>query len=271
MPELPEVETTCRGIAPHVSQRRVVKVIVRQPKLRWPVPESISIQWPGQTITKVSRRAKYILLHSGSGGSLIHLGMSGSLRVLSEPRAVGKHDHVDILLDNDWILRYTDPRRFGAVLWSDDAFEKHPLLNALGPEPLGADFDGEHLFRASKGRSLAVKNLIMNGAVVVGVGNIYASESLFLAGIDPRRAANRISLKRYVRLAKAIRDVLAAAIKAGGTTLKDFVGSDGKPGYFTQSLRVYDRLGLPCTQCGKSICRETIGQRASYFCNHCQR
>ena len=270
MPELPEVETTLRGIEPHLDQQRISKVIVRDPRLRWPVPDAV-FKAEGQRIIKLSRRAKYLLIELEQGGLILHLGMSGSLRVLLEDQSAEKHDHVDIELDNGVRLRFNDPRRFGAFLWADGDFQEHELLQKLGPEPLSDDFDAAHLLDKAKGRTVAVKNFIMNGHIVVGVGNIYASEALFMAGIHPQRAAGKISLQRYQGLVDAIRDVLARAIRRGGTTLRDFVNSDGAPGYFAQELLVYDRAGKDCFQCGSSIKQKVIGQRSSYYCPRCQR
>lgn len=270
MPELPEVETTRRGIAPHVEGRRVTRVIMRDRRLRWPIPEDLDIQIEGQTFTSVTRRAKYLLMDIGGGTLISHLGMSGNLRLVPAGTPVLKHEHVDIELDSGMTLRYTDPRRFGAMLWSTDPY-RHPLLASLGPEPLSDDFDGERLFRLSRGRSMAVKPFIMDNAVVVGVGNIYATEALFAAGIDPRREAGRISRARYDRLAVEIRQVLAHAIERGGTTLRDFIGGDGQPGYFQQELFAYGRGGQLCKVCGTTLSEVRLGQRSSVFCRRCQR
>jgi formamidopyrimidine-DNA glycosylase len=270
MPELPEVETTLRGIEPHLSGQRITRVIVRDPRLRWPVPAEVS-KAEGQRFEHLSRRGKYLLLRLEKGGMIIHLGMSGSLRILMEPQSPMKHDHVDIELDSGACMRFNDPRRFGAFLWTDDALESHELLRHLGPEPLSTAFTAEYLYRQSRGRKVAVKNFIMNGQVVVGVGNIYASESLFMAGIHPNRAAGRVSLARYEGLVDAIRDVLGRAITRGGTTLRDFVNTEGSPGYFAQELLVYDRAGKDCFQCGKPVRHKVIGQRSSYYCAFCQR
>lgn len=269
MPELPEVETTRRGIAPHLQGRSIVSVVVRQPKLRWPVaPEVAALR--RVPVRAVRRRAKFLQLDLPVGQVLIHLGMSGSLRVLPAAQPPGKHDHVDFLLDDGCLLRFTDPRRFGSILWAARPGH-HPLLDALGPEPFDAAFDGEYLFRLSRRRRVPVKQWIMDNKVVVGVGNIYAQESLFLAGIHPSRQAGRISLARYQRLSEVIREVLGAAIEAGGTTLRDFTSADGKPGYFSQSLRVYGRGGLPCPACGAELRAGRHGQRATVWCQSCQR
>ena len=270
MPELPEVETTRRGITPLVLGRQLTGVTVREARLRWPVPDQLGKILGGQRLGSVGRRGKYLLLAFDHGTLIVHLGMSGSLRVLPADTKPAKHDHLDLIF-GEHCLRYHDPRRFGAVLWTDADPGQHQLLRHLGPEPLGPDFDGECLHQAASGRRVAVKNLIMDGRVVVGVGNIYANESLFMAGIRPDRACNRISRVRYHRLAQCIRQVLRAAIAQGGTTLQDFQQADGKPGYFTQELQVYGRGGEACVICDRGIREKTIGQRASYYCAHCQR
>ncbi len=270
MPELPEVETTLRGIEPHLLNQRVTRVIVRDPRLRWPVPAEVS-KAEGQQFISLQRRGKYLLLKLQQGGLIIHLGMSGSLRILQQASPPEKHDHVDVELDNGVCLRFNDPRRFGAFLWVDGEMESHELLSSLGPEPLSDEFTADYLYKQSRDRKVAIKNFIMNGHVVVGVGNIYASESLFMAGIHPQRAAGRVSRQRYEGLVAAIRDVLDRAIKQGGTTLRDFVNSDGAPGYFAQELLVYNRAGSDCFQCGAPIRQKVIGQRSSYYCPACQR
>lgn len=270
MPELPEVETTRRGIEPHLVGQRVGRVIVRQHRLRWPVPEDLDVRLSGQRIEAVERRAKYLLIKAEAGTLIVHLGMSGSLRLVEGDLAPEKHEHVDILLESGRALRYTDPRRFGALLWSADPLS-HTLLAALGPEPLSEAFDGDRLYRLSRGRSMAIKPFIMDNAVVVGVGNIYASEALFAAGIDPRRAAGTVSRARYLKLAQEIKRVLALAIERGGTTLRDFVGGDGKPGYFQQELFVYGRGGEFCKVCGSTLREARLGQRSSVYCPRCQR
>lgn len=271
MPELPEVETTRRGIAPHVEGRQVTAVVVRNAQLRWPVPASIRRELPGQQIARVERRAKYLLLRSGIGTVIVHLGMSGSLRVVPATEQPRKHDHVDIVLDTGQCLRLHDPRRFGTVQWTRQPPDRHRLLRDLGPEPLSDQMNGGYLRQAAHGRRVAVKQFIMDAQVLVGVGNIYANEALFVAGIRPTRAAGRIALARYERLADAIREVIRTAIASGGTTLRDFLQSDGQPGYFKQQLRVYDRAGQPCVNCGRPVKRIVQGQRASFFCPHCQR
>ena len=271
MPELPEVETTRRGIAPRIKNQTVEKVIVRQGKLRWPIPKTLNSKLKGQTIDKVQRRGKYLLLSTNVGTVIMHLGMSGSLRVIDCNTAHDKHDHVDIVFKNGNCLRLKDPRRFGAVLFTTKDPYQHKLLKDLGPEPLEKEFDGDYLFNKSRKRSQNIKAFIMDSKIVVGVGNIYASESLFKAGIHPKKAAGKISKANYAKLARAIKSVLQAAIKAGGTTLRDFTSSDGRPGYFRQSLKVYDRQGLPCPKCGKAITKSVTGQRATYYCTQCQK
>lgn len=270
MPELPEVETTRRGIAPLITMKIVTGAIVREPRMRQPVTPQLAEILPGQYLRKVDRRGKYLLLQMDRGHLLVHLGMSGSLRVVSSAKPPQRHDHVDILFGNI-ALRLRDPRRFGLVLWLETPPLQHPLLAALGPEPLQDEFGGDHLYRASRGRSVAVKQFIMNAHIVVGVGNIYASEALYRAGIHPARAAGRISRKRYGLLSRAIQSVLREAISAGGTTLQDFWREDGRPGYFAQQLNVYGREGEQCSSCGSSLRKEIIGQRSSYYCPGCQR
>lgn len=270
MPELPEVETTCRGIRPHLLGRRVVQVVVRERRLRAPIDEHLDLKLSGQRIEAVERRAKYLLIKAQQGTLIVHLGMSGSLCLLPSGTPAKLHAHVDIVLDSGWMLRYTDPRRFGALIWSHDPLH-HPLLAKLGPEPLSDDFDGERLFTLSRDRQIAVKPFIMDNVVVVGVGNIYANEALFAAGIDPRREAGSISKARYRTLGQCIKNILSQAIDCGGTTLRDFVGGDGKPGYFQQSLSVYGRAGQFCSQCGSTLREIRLGQRASVYCPKCQR
>ena len=271
MPELPEVETTCRGIAPLLCGRRVTSVDVREPHLRWPVPPALARELPGQPVCGVSRRAKFLLLESPVGHLILHLGMSGSLRIVPRELSPEKHDHLDVVMDDGRCLRFRDPRRFGAALWTTDDPLEHPLLKNLGPEPLGDEFTAQWLHDLSQRRRVAVKSFLMNSRVVAGVGNIYASEALFLAGIHPGRPAGRISLKRYQRLVEAVREVLGAAIAAGGTTLRDFVDSNGHPGYFSQRLRVYGRQDEACGKCGTAVRSRVIGQRSSYYCQRCQR
>ena len=270
MPELPEVETTRRGIAPYLIGRRVVALAIRQPRLRWPIPQTLRRTLPGQQIENVERRAKYILAHTGAGSALLHLGMSGSLRILERDTPPGKHDHYDWQLDSGRILRFTDPRRFGSLLWQK-AGTTHDLLVDLGPEPLGDAFDGDYLWQLSRGRGVAVKLFLMDQKIVVGVGNIYASEALFAAGIHPRRAASAVSRARYQRLADEVRRILAHAITRGGTTLRDFISPDGEPGYFEQELFVYGRAGEPCRVCCTPIRAIVLGQRSTFFCAVCQK
>jgi formamidopyrimidine-DNA glycosylase len=270
MPELPEVETTRRGLLPHLLGRSVVALDVRQPRLRWPVAPELRALLPGQRIEGIERRAKYLLVHTPVGSALLHLGMSGSLRVLAATTPIGPHDHVDWQLDSGRVLRYTDPRRFGCQLWQPLG-EVHPLLAGLGPEPLSHTFDGDGLWLRSRGRRAAVKVFLMDQAVVVGVGNIYASEALFAAGIHPKRMAGAISRARYTRLADEVKRILAHAITRGGTTLRDFINPDGAPGYFEQELFVYGRAGEPCRVCGTPIKSVVLGQRSAFYCPRCQR
>ena len=271
MPELPEVETTRRGIAPHIQGQRVARVIVRNPNLRYGVPKILATEFRGQIVLSVERRGKYLLLVSGAGEMMVHLGMSGSLRYLEKALAPGKHDHVDVVFENGGCLRLHDPRRFGSVLWLPKGAAEHKLLANIGPEPLSDDFNGDYLFKRSRGRSVAVKNFIMDSGVVAGVGNIYANEALFMARIHPLRAANRISIKRYQILVDEIERVLQAAIESGGSTLRDFVNSDGKPGYFAFEHKVYGRDGQACEECGATLKLVRLGQRATVYCSRCQR
>lgn len=270
MPELPEVETTRRGLTPHLLSRTITGVTLRRPDLRWAIPGEITERLPGQRILGIERRAKYLLLDTTPGSALLHLGMSGSLRVLPASTPATAHDHVDIVLDSGCVLRFNDPRRFGCLLWQT-AGTTHELLRGLGPEPLSAQFNGEHLFARSRGRSAPVKTFLMDQAVVVGVGNIYAAESLHAAGIAPARAAGRISLARYALLADAVKQILAHAIERGGTTLRDFINPDGAPGYFEQELQVYGREGERCRRCDTPLRSLRLGNRASAWCVRCQR
>jgi formamidopyrimidine-DNA glycosylase len=271
MPELPEVETTLRGIAPLVSNRRIERLVVREPRLRWRVPRSLPAAIAGQGIQDLRRRGKYLLFHLERGTLILHLGMSGSLRVMSAQVAPLPHDHVDMVLDSGMCLRFNDPRRFGSLLWTVEDPLEHPLLRGLAPEPLSDEFDGAYLARMAKGRRVAIKQLIMNSRVVVGIGNIYASEVLFRAGIRPRRHAGRIAREELDVLARAIKAVLSAAIRSGGTTLRDYVNPDGMPGYFRQKLFVYERAGKACRRCSAPIRQFVQGQRSTYYCASCQR
>ncbi|WP_321275842.1 bifunctional DNA-formamidopyrimidine glycosylase/DNA-(apurinic or apyrimidinic site) lyase [Thiomicrorhabdus indica] len=273
MPELPEVETTCRGIQPASEQQIITKIVIRNGNLRWPVPNEIRTELIGQKVTRVHRRGKYILLSTPIGTLMIHLGMSGTLRTLPAGTDIKKHDHVDICFENDQILRLNDPRRFGSVHWQPLAkgeIEAHKLLAKLAPEPLSDEFNGEYFYQKAKTRSVAIKSLVMNSAVCVGAGNIYANESLFMSGIHPQTPAKMLSRKQCDLLVSNIKTVLAKAIEQGGTTLKDFMSPEGKPGYFVQELQVYDRENQPCRQCGTAIQRIILNQRASYFCPNCQ-
>jgi formamidopyrimidine-DNA glycosylase len=270
MPELPEVETTRRGILPHAKGELVQDIVVRDRRLRWPIPEEISRILPGATIEDIQRRGKYLLFRTDAGTLIAHLGMSGSLRVVTAADEARAHDHVDLVLGSGKILRYNDPRRFGCMLWTLADPLEHDLLRHLGPEPLEADFDADYLYQLSRGRKAAVKTFVMDSRVVVGVGNIYANEALFASGIRPGRAAGRVSRPRYEKLVTAIREILAAAVEQGGTTLRDFVGGDGKPGYFRQQLKVYDRAGEPCQVCGQELRETRLGQRSTVYCSACQ-
>ncbi|MFA6971455.1 MAG: bifunctional DNA-formamidopyrimidine glycosylase/DNA-(apurinic or apyrimidinic site) lyase [Gallionella sp.] len=310
MPELPEVETTRRGLAPHLEGATVTGVVTRNPRLRWPIPDNLQELLSGRQVISLKRRAKYLLLDFGNGherdatpdkifhdrfphpnlppqagegtnetlrefhisGTLIlHLGMSGSLRILPVASAFERHDHFDLLLDNGKLMRLRDPRRFGAVLWHQGDIQTHPLLARLGPEPLESGFDARYLYQATRGRNVTTKQFIMDSHVVVGVGNIYASEALFRAGISPLTKAGTLSLTRCARLVDVIRETLNEAITAGGSTLRDFVNASGNPGYFQQQLWVYGRAGEPCRTCASPIRQIKQGQRSSFYCGFCQK
>ncbi len=321
MPELPEVETSRRGLAPHLEGRRVMQVTLRRKALRWPIPREIETVLPQQTITAIRRRAKYLLMDTAAGSAIWHLGMSGSMRVLPADTPVTTHDHVDLLLGDAivdasaaltpvlprtrvreqnigvWksgqtgearerepsatarVLRFNDPRRFGCLLWQAPG-ETHELLRDLGPEPLldddddtsdGARFSGDYLYERSRGRSAPVKAFLMDQKIVVGVGNIYAAEALFAAGVSPLRAAGKVSRERYGAIAEAVRAILSYAITRGGTTLRDFLSPDGAPGYFEQELSAYGRGGQPCPRCGRPMKQAMLAQRATVWCGHCQK
>jgi formamidopyrimidine-DNA glycosylase len=271
MPELPEVETTLRGLAPQLAGQRIADVVIRHPQLRWPVPAGLPRLLRGQTILGLRRRAKYLLIAFENGTLILHLGMSGSLRVLPADTPAGRHDHFDLVLENGRLMRLRDPRRFGAIIWHEGDAAGHPLLSGLGCEPLGREFDADYLYHATRKRRAAVKMAIMDSHVVVGVGNIYANEALFRAGIRPQLAANRVSRERCGRLVEAIRDTLRDAIRAGGSTLRDFTNSNGEAGYFQQHYFVYGRAGEPCRKCGATIKQIRQGQRSSFYCPRCQR
>lgn len=277
MPELPEVETTLRGLSPHLTGQRIEQVIIRNPQLRWPIPVNLPAILRGQTINTLQRRAKYLLMGCGNGTLILHLGMSGSLRILTASTPAEKHDHFDLILANGTLMRLRDPRRFGAVLWHPNTTEnqgdisQHPLLAMLGPEPLLDNFDAQYLYTATRKRSAAIKQVIMDSHIVVGVGNIYASESLFHAGIRPQLHAGKLSLPRCARLVQTIRETLSASIAQGGSTLRDFTDSNGKPGYFQQSYTVYGRTGEPCRVCGSLIKQIVQGQRSTFYCPSCQK
>lgn len=269
MPELPEVEVTCRGIAPHLVGRTIAAVTVRESRLRWPIPDAVR-SLAGRVVRAVTRRGKYLLLDCGDGHLILHLGMSGSLRLVAAGTPPGKHDHFDLGIDGK-LLRLRDPRRFGAVLWTAQPPESHPLIRHLGIEPLSRALDGRRLHALTRGHRVAIKQFLMDGRRIVGVGNIYASESLFLAAIHPRTRASRLSAQRSARLARALKNTLRTAIRAGGSSLRDFVGSDGAQGCFQRRAWVYGREGQECRRCGAQIRRVVQGQRATYYCPGCQR
>ena len=275
MPELPEVETTRRGIAPYVTGRRLCGAAVREPRLRWPVPAALGRKLAGHTVREVRRRGKYLLFDVERGRRrsclLLHLGMSGSLRILPADTPPGRHDHVDLLFAGGGALRLRDPRRFGSIHWTRDLPHRHFLLAGLGPEPLGGDLTGDYLYERLDGRSAPVKSMLLDGRVLAGLGNIYANEALFEAGIHPGRPAGRISRTRYRRLAEEIQRVLQRALAHGGTTLRDFHDDRGRPGYFRIELRAYGREGEPCPRCGAAFRCARIGQRSSFYCPRCQR
>lgn len=270
MPELPEIETIKRGISPHLKNQVIKEVIVRENRLRWSVPTTLPTDLRGQQIKQIQRRGKYLLFNCTEGNLLIHLGMSGNLRLLPVETTLKKHDHVDIILMNNTCLRYHDPRRFGCILWTKEPILSHPLLRHLGVEPLEENFTGEYLYQQAQHKKSPIKSFIMNNKFVVGVGNIYANEALFIAGIHPMTPIGTINLVSYEKLVASIQHVLRTAIAMGGTTLRDFTDSEGKPGYFKQVLQVYARQGEKCLQCGQLIELQKIGQRASYFCPNCQ-
>ncbi|OQW95762.1 MAG: DNA-formamidopyrimidine glycosylase [Beggiatoa sp. IS2] len=270
MPELPEVETLRRGITPQIQGQSFETIIVRETRLRWPVPAELNTLLVGQQIKQIQRRGKYLLFECTQGHLLIHLGMSGSLRLLSPDEPLKKHDHLDFIFTHSLCLRYHDPRRFGSILWTAEPITTHPLLAKLGIEPLSDDFNGHYLYQIAKNRQCKIKTFIMNNIIVVGVGNIYANEALFSAKIHPARSVATIDLPEYQRLAVSIQATLTMAIAQGGTTLRDFADSEGQPGYFSQSLQVYGREGQACYQCGTPIQQQRLSQRASYYCPICQ-
>jgi len=270
MPELPEVETTMRGIIPHVKQQTIAKVIVRQYQLRWPIPTDIQQILLGKTIIHIERMGKYLLLKTHSGAIIIHLGMSGNLRILAEECLPNKHDHVDLVFHNNKVLRFTDPRRFGAFLWVEGDPGNHCLLKNLGIEPLTKGFSSKYLWLRAQNRVMPIKSFLMDSKIVTGIGNIYATEALFEAGIYPAVPAKSVSIERLDKLVKSIKEILRCAIKQGGTTLKDFINSDGKPGYFSNQLKAYGRDGLPCVVCHSTLQLMQIGQRSTVYCNRCQ-
>ena len=270
MPELPEVETTRRGLEPHLKNRRIEKVIIRDRRLRWPIPRELEKQVTGSIIHSVGRRGKYILIECNDGWMIMHLGMSGRLRVLQRATPPSKHDHFDLVLSSGAVVRYTDPRRFGALLWTREDPARHQLLRNLAPEPLDSRFDAQWLHARTRGRGTPIKLAIMNNEIVTGVGNIYANEALFRAGIHPKTRAGRLSLQRCEKLVRAIRETLLDAIGAGGSSLRDFFATDGSPGYFQQSYMVYARQGEPCRVCGTPIRGGRLGQRSTFYCARCQ-
>ena len=269
MPELPEVETSRRGIEPFLVGERIDNILVREKRLRWPVSSSVAKQLTGNIVDSVTRRAKYLLINTSNGSAMIHLGMSGSVYIVDRGTPATVHEHFDFELASGKALRYRDPRRFGSLHWSKNP-QQHKLIKSLGPEPLGDEFSGEYLWQRARGRKVAIKQFIMNANVVVGVGNIYASEALFLAGINPMRAAGRVARQRYEVLAEVIQQVLLRAIEAGGTTLRDFYGGDGAAGYFKQELAVYGREELPCIKCERPVAAVVLGQRSTFYCKNCQ-
>jgi formamidopyrimidine-DNA glycosylase len=271
MPELPEVETTRRGVLPHLLGRRILAVTLRESRLRWPVPANLDQLLRDQRVEDIGRRGKYLLVRVAGGTLLVHLGMSGSLRIVEpEGSTLRKHDHLDIHLEGGGVLRYHDPRRFGAFLWLEGDPLQHALLRDLGPEPLGEEFDGDYLRARARGRRVAIKPFLMDARIVVGVGNIYANEALHIAGIRPQWPAGKVSLQRYRLLADAVRSVLGNAIAQGGTTLRDYVNGSGSPGYFSQSLCVYGRAGEPCLRCARPIRAVRGAARATFYCSTCQ-
>lgn len=271
MPELPEVETARRGIEPQLVGKKVARVVVRQAALRWRVPRALAAELPGQTIRSVTRRAKYLLLGTDTGTVILHLGMSGSLRIVPAATPPTRHDHVDIVLADGRCLRLRDPRRFGTLLWTRQDPARHRLLRNLGPEPLGPALTADYLYAASRRRRLVLRDFLMNSRIIAGVGNIYANEAAFHAGLRPQRRAGRLTHADCERLATALRRTLAHAITAGGTTLRDFQNADGLPGYFQLRLNVYGRAGQPCRRCGRTVRGMRIGQRSAFYCPCCQR
>ncbi len=270
MPELPEVETVCNYLRPHLTHQNISEIIIRQPKLRWAIPAEVSTILPNAKIKKISRRGKYILLLTTSGTLIIHLGMSGRLHLLEKNSTPTKHDHVDFIFKNHLILRYHDPRRFGCILWATENYQTHPLLADLGPEPFSSEFTGKYLFQLSRKRKISIKSFLMDSKTVVGIGNIYANESLFLAGIHPLSPADSITEEKYKSLAKIAKQVLKKAIQLGSTTLNDFTAPNGNPGYFSQKLYVYGREDMPCLQCKTKLKKLIINQRSSVYCSNCQ-
>ncbi len=271
MPELPEVETARRGLAPHLEGQTIQGVIIRHPTLRWPIPQQLSHLLPGKRLQQIQRRAKYLLFETEAGWLIVHLGMSGSLRVLPAHTPPGKHDHFDLVFTNGIAMRLCDPRRFGAVLWAGGAPETHPLLATLGMEPMTEDFTAEKFYRATRTRAAAIKQVLMDSHLLVGVGNIYASEALFAAGINPKTPAKRLSLARVKKLREAVNSTLERALRAGGSSLRNFVKADGERGYFQLDSAVYGHPGEACRVCGELIRQIRQGQRSTFYCPKCQR
>ena len=271
MPELPEVETTRRGLEPHLVGRRIASALVRDPRLRWPVPRALAQTLAGLTIRSITRRGKYLIVDCGAGALILHLGMSGRLLLLERGAPAGKHDHFELALDSGKLVRLTDPRRFGSLHWATGDPLAHPLLAALGPEPLNGGFDAAWLYARTRGRSAAIKNVLMDSHVVAGIGNIYASEALFRAGVRPQTAAQRLSRARCARLVDEIRNTLNDAIAAGGSSMRDYVAADGQAGYFQFNWLVYGRAGEKCRRCGTMIRQVRQGQRSTFYCPGCQK
>ncbi|MBC7944654.1 MAG: bifunctional DNA-formamidopyrimidine glycosylase/DNA-(apurinic or apyrimidinic site) lyase [Burkholderiales bacterium] len=279
MPELPEVEITRRGLAAALSGQRITRVVIRNAALRWPIPQQLPVVLVGKTIREVRRRAKYLLLDCGDGALILHLGMTGSLRILPAACVAAAHDHFDLVVENGVMMRLRDPRRFGAVLWQDggrgdrrdDDALAHPLLAGLGPEPLSDQFNGAVLYKATRGRTASIKALLLDSHIVAGVGNIYANEALYAAAIRPSTPAGRLSRPRCERLAIAVKQTLEAALAAGGSSLRDYVASDGEPGCFQLQYAVYGRATLPCLHCSSPVRALRIGQRSTFYCVRCQR
>ena len=271
MPELPEVETVKRGIQPHITGQKIKQIYIYQTQLRWPIDKNLPDKINGYTIQEVTRKGKYILIKFKQGTLILHLGMTGILRILKQKTDRKKHDHVDIVLSNDILLRYNDTRRFGCILWTDHAIETHPLIKKLGPEPLSNHFNSEYLYKITRKRNTSIKTFIMNSHYVVGIGNIYANECLFMAGINPNRTVAKLTKRDCKKLIQSIKHIISKAIQAGGTTLKDFRHPDSKPGYFRQELQIYGRGGDKCRVCNTALIEIKLGQRQTVYCPKCQK